>query len=284
MSGNTNEEATNLKINLSKQVVIDLVKKKGIEGQKANVILCLDFSGSMSMLYSNGFVQQVLERIIPIAMAFDDDQSMPVYIFHDTAYRVLPDVTIDNVHGYVRNNITSKYSYGSTCYAPPIDLIVKKFVKDNGAATASATTESGFFNGVKNFFSPKKQETNQVTAKLPTYVIFITDGENNPEDKSPAQQAIIDASKHGIFFQFVGLKSSRDTNFSFLTKLDKMTGRFIDNANFFEIKPEEANLDAAKPDAYLTDKQLYEKLLDEFPSWTKEAASKGLIEPNTVTV
>lgn len=277
-------EATNLKLNLAKGVVMNLAKSSGIENQKAKVVLCLDYSASMSTLYATGFVQTVLERIVPIAMAFDDDGAMDVYIFQHEAYRVQPDATVDNIHNYIREYITRKYSFGSTAYAPPINMIVKQFTKDNDADVSEPVS---FGSKIKSFFTgtPSTTKPNkQVTVGLPTYVIFITDGENDPDDKAPAQKAITEAAKHGIFFQFVGLKSSSSTNFSFLTKLDKMPGRFIDNANFFEIRDNEITLDPNNPQAYLKDEDFYARLLTEYPSWTKEAIVKGLIEaPKALT-
>jgi hypothetical protein len=258
----------NEKLNLSKQVVLNLAKSKGIEAQKANVVLCLDFSGSMSGLYAKGFVQAVLERIVPIAMAFDDDGALDVYIFNHEAYRVLPAATSENIKGYIKQYIEGKYTYGSTAYAPPIDMITRAFTKATGAdEQASVASKIGSFFG----FGVKKQEIKQITADLPTLVLFITDGENDADDKGPAQKAIVDASKHGIMWQFIGLKSGGSTNFSFLKKLDKMEGRFIDNASFFEITDEDM--------VTKSDNDFYNLLLNEYPAWTKEAAQKGLIAP-----
>jgi len=256
----------NEKLNLSKGVVLNLMKGKGIETQKANVVLCMDYSGSMAPLYSNGFVQRVLERIVPVAMAFDDDGEMEMYIFSDSAFKVLPNVTKDNLQGYIRNNIMSKYSYGGTNYAPAITMITNNFTRANGATTVAA--EKSIASTIGSWFGAKKKdETKQVTADLPTLVLFFTDGENF--DKAEAQQAIIDASKHGVFWEFVGLKSNYSDEFKFLKKLDIMPGRFIDNANFIE-ETDDNLLNE-------NDNDLYSKLLNEFPSWTKEAAAKKLI-------
>lgn len=38
----------NQKLNLAKEVVLDLTKKSGIEGQVARVMLCIDRSGSVN--------------------------------------------------------------------------------------------------------------------------------------------------------------------------------------------------------------------------------------------
>ena len=55
-----------------------------------------------------------------------------------------------------------------------------------------------------------------------------------------------------------------DSNFDVLRKLDTMEGRYIDNANFFHFEDIET----------VSDEQLYENLLDEFPSWLQEAKEK----------
>jgi len=109
-----------VKIDMAKNVVIDLKKEKDIENENADTVLCLDFSQSMYTLYHSGFVQQVMNRNIPIALGFDPKGSMPVYIFNDDAWRILPDVTLENLDDYVKNNILSKYNFGGTMYAPAI--------------------------------------------------------------------------------------------------------------------------------------------------------------------
>jgi hypothetical protein len=46
-----------------------------------------------------------------------------------------------------------------------------------------------------------------------------------------------------------------------------MSGRLVDNADFFHVD------DLGK----ITDEQLYERLLNEFPSWLKAARLKGIL-------
>jgi hypothetical protein len=45
-----------------------------------------------------------------------------------------------------------------------------------------------------------------------------------------------------------------------------MEGRVTDNANFFEVK----DIDA------ISDEELYDRLLNEFPLWLKDAIIKGI--------
>lgn len=234
------------KFDLRKKMVFDLVKGTALENQKAQVVLCMDFSGSMGTLYRNGYVQDVLERIVPVSMQFDDDQKFQLYLFHDRAIKLPLEVGVDNVAGIVNRDILPKYNMGGTEYAPPIHMIKADY--------CTGTAKKGVFG-----FGAKTGDK----MKTPVYVIFITDGENG--DKSEAEEALKDISHHGVFFQFIGIG---DASFNFLRKLDDLSGRFLDNANFLHIE----SLGS------LSDEQLYSKLLVEFPGWVPQARAKGLIE------
>jgi hypothetical protein len=96
--------------------------------------------------------------------------------------------------------------------------------------------------------------------KAPTFIVFINDGGCKRTIKKP----IVESSNKPIFWQFVGIG---DSNFDVLEKLDTMEGRFIDNANFFHIKDIEK----------ISDEELYNNLLNEFPEWLAEAKTKGIL-------
>ena len=74
-----------------------------------------------------------------------------------------------------------------------------------------------------------------------------------------------EAAKLPMFWQFVGLGGH---HYGILKDLDEMTGRLIDNCNFFELD----DLDDISEEA------LYENMLEEFPSWLKDASEIGLIQ------
>lgn len=228
------------KVQERKSLVIDLKKQNNIENQKAQVVLALDYSGSMGGLYRDGMVQNTLERLLPLGLVFDDNGEIEFYLFENGVRKMPENITLYNAGNYVSSKILGKYSMGGTNYAP----VINKIVDDFG-------------NPSSGWFSSKSSQ-----ADLPTYVIFITDGENT--DRVAATKAIQDASKHGIFFQFIGIGNE---NFTFLRQLDEMDGRFIDNANFFKI-----------PDLNKTlDEDLYKLLFNEFPSWLKLAKVNDLI-------
>ncbi len=229
------------KLDMRKELILDIKKNKGLEGQKAQVTVCLDYSGSMKTLYTNGTVQTVMERLLPVAMAFDDNQEIDFYLFSNRYWR-LAGIKLSNLADYVTNHIIGKYDMSATSYAPVLKALFDDF------------TSGGSFLG----FGKKRKQT----LDLPVYNIFITDG--NCDDKSNTEEVIRDMSKYGIFNQFVGIGYEQ---FMFLDKLDNLSGREIDNANFFKVQ----NIGME------TDASLYDKLLTEFPSWIQLARAKGMI-------
>ncbi len=94
----------------------------------------------------------------------------------------------------------------------------------------------------------------------PAFIVFINDGGCKRTIKKP----IVSSSDKAIFWQFVGIGNS---NFEVLEKLDTMEGRYVDNANFFHIEDIEK----------IQDNELYDKLLNEFPAWIKEAHEKNIL-------
>lgn len=212
-------------VNLSKQNEIDL------GDVKAKVVIALDYSGSMERLYNNETVQKTLNRLVPLGLKFDDNGEIDVFLF-ENSYKELESMTINNYSDYVKNVIKkSKYRMGGTKYGPVLNAIVNKEKK-------------GFFKKVLG-----SNETQ------PTFVLFITDGDNY--DKDYTNKVIIKSSKKDIFIQFVGIGSDR---FEYLTELDNLEGRKIDNTGFTAM--EDLN--------DVSDKDLYTKILEQFVKWLKE--------------
>lgn len=214
-------------VQLKRKVTL-AVKRVGLEGQRARVALALDISVSMRRMFEAGTVQRVCERLLALGVKFDDNGAVDIFLFGNKDYDV-GELSEENFYGFVEQEIASQYRLeGKTNYAGVINRIVEKY-----------TTEPGD----------------------PAYVLFITDGDNH--DKAEAEEAIVKASKFPIFWQFVGIGGS---TFEFLDKLDTMSGRFIDNANFFALN------DINR----VSDEDLYQRMLVEFPSWLKEAKQKGI--------
>ena len=220
-------------INLKKSVIsldkslISLEKKSGLSfaDHRAKVAVVMDYSGSMSSLYRSGAVQEVLTRLMPLALRFDDNGELDVWLFHHHYYRV-ESMNLNNFENYVKDEITSKnYRMGTTSYAPVLEDVLRKYFVEDAA-----------------------------TSNIPTFVVFITDGSN--DDKRATNEIIKESSYKNIFIQFVGIGNER---FEYLERLDDLTGRPVDNTGFIKVS------DMAR----LSDEQLFDLLLDQYPDWLK---------------
>ena len=173
------------------------IRKNGLANRKAQVVLVLDISRSMNRLYKSGVVQGVIERVLALALNFDDDGEVDVMLFGTNAYQ-LPTVSLDDLEGYVTRVILPDYKIvEATRYAVALERIHEKYRGNQGD---------------------------------PVFVIFVTDGNNS--DKRETTDLIRTLSHEAIFFQFVGIGQE---SFPYLLKLDELSGRFIDNAGFMHV-------------------------------------------------
>lgn len=257
MSIDLRKKAEENLIDLSKKATISL-SKVGLGNQRARVALCLDISASMHGLYNKGVVQAVTEKLLALAMNFDDNGAADVFLFgiHD---HEVGEIEQSNFFQFVDREVLKKYKLeGGTHYAGVIQRIADFYYPN---ATKVVTEKKGFLG-----FGAKKRveiDASQYRNDDPVYVLFITDGDN--QDKEATTEMITQVARLGIFWQFVGVGSSE---FYFLEELDNLDGRYIDNANFFKV-----------PDLNrISDAELYDRLLNEFPSWLTEAKSKHLIK------
>jgi vWA found in TerF C terminus len=103
-------------------------------------------------------------------------------------------------------------------------------------------------------------------AEDPAFVVFQTDG--SPSSKTAAEHVLCTAAKLPIFWQFVGFGPD---DFRFLRKLDELPvpdRRVVDNAGFFA---------AGSSPKSLSDAELYDQLLQEFPQWLTAARAAGIV-------
>lgn len=231
-----------MKVKERKTAVLNLKKQAGIEGQKAQVILAMDYSGSMATLYTNGTVQDTVERILPVGLAMDDNGEVDFYLFDDGAQKIPDPITLKNLDGFINHKVIGKYDMGGTNYAPVLKKIYKDF-----------NNKTGGFLGIGS---------SNAKMPYPVYIIFITDGNNF--DKTATEEIVIEMSKAGFFIQFIGIGNE---SFAFLNKLDDLPGRTIDNANFFKCP----NVNR------ITDEELYKLLMTEFPGWLNKAKQLNFI-------
>ncbi|MET8979852.1 VWA domain-containing protein [Streptomyces sp. NPDC004539] len=103
----------------------------------------------------------------------------------------------------------------------------------------------------------------------PALVVFQTDG--GPTSRLAAERYLCKAARIPMFWQFVGFGNARSSQFDFLRKLDELPvpdKRVVDNAGFFH-----AGSDPRK----MSDAELYDRLVGEFPKWLTEARGKGIL-------
>lgn len=219
-------------VNLTKKSLVSL-EKKNLLGIKARIGLVLDRSGSMHYQYKGGDVQKVIDRILPLAVSFDDDGTFECWAFGQKSCR-LDDVTLNNVNNYVEttNRGWKKWPIGmASNYEPSaIQDVIEYYSKFNDG--------------------------------IPTFIIFVSDG--GVTETKKITKLISESAVLPIFWQFVGIGGS---SYGILQKLDEMTGRIIDNCNFFPLD---------KIDQY-PDERLYDMLLNEFPQWLEEAKRKQIV-------
>ncbi len=183
-------------VSLVKPLKVELDKRK-LNTVKARVALVMDMSGSMMTQYKNGTVQEIINKILPIAVQFDDDGELDFWYF-GTETRKMPSVTLENYRKAIPDEwqrLMFDLGYGNN------EVKVMRQVIDRYALT-----------------------------KMPVYVIFITDGEVG--NSSEIKKLMREASEKPIFWQFVGV-SGKD--YGVLKKLDTLKGRYVDNANFFAL-------------------------------------------------
>lgn len=220
-------------IDLAKKSLLSLEKNNLLE-VKARVALVLDYSGSMNNQYKNGDVQRVLDRIMPLAVNFDDDGSFECWAFAAHALR-LSDVSLNNLNHYIETESGGHKHWN---------------------AGPRFNNEPAVLEAVLQYFTQDNR------SDLPVYVVFISDG--GVSETKKIKQILRNASKHPIFWQFVGIGGH---NYGVLEQLDTMDGREVDNCNFFEMEHIQG-----MPEA-----QLYDLLLQEFPLWLKEAKAKNIV-------
>lgn len=187
--------------NLNK-VLIDMSKSSKIDMSKhtARVALAMDYSGSMSNLFRNGSVQDVVTRLLPIALKFDDNKELESWLFSNDEERLKP-VTVNNYRDYVKNvMLKARMSMGGTNYAPVLREIVSHY-KDVEPST------------------------------IPAFIIFITDGDN--WDKKETNAVVKELSNYNMFVQFVGIGYD---DFSYLESLDNLKGRKHDNTGLIKVE------------------------------------------------
>ena len=115
--------------------IVRLKKEKNIDlsSHRARVFVVMDRSGSMTSLYQSGEIQNVLTRLLPLALKFDDNGELEVYVFNTSCIQ-MPSMNLSNYESYVKREIMNK-GYGpsgGTSYSPVIEKTMS--IYDDGSS------------------------------------------------------------------------------------------------------------------------------------------------------
>ncbi|NEA54171.1 stress response protein [Streptomyces sp. SID13666] len=239
------------RLSLRKQQVAVSLRKHGAEGVVARVILVLDASGSMAGLYSRGTVHSVVERMAAVAAQVDDDGEMQAWTFASHPAR-LPDLTVGDLPDWLELHVR----------VGQISLFGRKKPPKGQRPGQVDMRVVGIQNEEQKVIAEVRRFVRDNPAQAPTLVLFFSDG--GVYRNAEIEQELRAAVEEPVFWQFVGLGRA---NFGVLEKFDNMPGRRVDNVGFFAVD------DIDK----VSDEELYDRLLQEFPSWLKAARSAGIL-------
>lgn len=220
-------------IDLKKKAAVSLTKS-GLGSLKAAVYLVLDHSMSMQGYYGRGDVQTLATQTLGLALNLDDDGKIPVVFFANEASPVI-EAHPGNYSHLVQDNHVS-VRWGGTDYEVAMQAIVDHY-------QGSGSTD-------------------------PALVVFQTDGSPYARDKNApeeARESLRVLSQLPMFWAFVGFGPKE--NMAFLTELDDLSGRVVDNAGFFH----------APDPQKVQDSDLYDWLSSQFAEYLGAARRAGVL-------
>ncbi|MEO3767632.1 VWA domain-containing protein [Streptomyces sp. B5E4] len=233
------------RLSLRKEQVAITLRKHGAADISARVIIVLDASGSMTRLYAQGVVADVVERMAAVAAELDDDGAMQAWTFASHPAR-LPDLLLGDLPEWLRLHVR----VGQLALFRPRK---KRKGLENGQIDMRTV---GIQNEEQKVIAEVRAYVRENPAPDPTLVLFFSDGGvyRNAEIERELREAV----EEPIFWQFVGLGAS---DYGVLERFDSLVGRRVDNVGFF----------AVDDISGLPDPQLYDRLLSQFPGWITAA-------------
>ncbi|MEU4171837.1 VWA domain-containing protein [Streptomyces sp. NPDC026665] len=166
-----------------------------------------------------------------------DDDGTVPVVFFSTDVDAVTDIALDNHRGRIGDIAAGLGHMGRTSYHLAMDAVIDHYL-DSGS-------------------------------DAPALVVFQTDG--GPINKLAAERYLCKAAKLPMFWQFIGFGDRGSKQFDFLRRLDELAvphKRVVDNAGFFH---------AGSDPRRVSDGELYDRMVAEFPQWLAAARAQGIL-------
>ncbi|MFI9616249.1 vWA domain-containing protein [Streptomyces sp. NPDC052023] len=166
-----------------------------------------------------------------------DDDGRVPVVFFSTDVDAVTDIALDDHEGRIERIVAGLGHMGRTSYHLAMDAVIDHYL-DSGS-------------------------------REPALVVFQTDG--GPVNKLAAEKFLCKAATLPLFWQFIGFGDPDSKHFDFLRRLDELPvpdRRVVDNAGFFH---------AGEDPRQVSDAELYDRLVSEFPQWLAAARERGIV-------
>ncbi|WP_328559904.1 VWA domain-containing protein [Streptomyces coelicoflavus] len=168
-----------------------------------------------------------------------DDDGTVPVVFFSTDVDAVTEIALTDHEGRIERIVSGLGHMGKTSYHLAMDAVIDHYL-DSGS-------------------------------HHPALVVFQTDG--GPINRLAAERYLCKAAPLPLFWQFVGFGDPGSRQFEYLRKLDELAvpgKRVVDNAGFFH---------AGRDPRKVTDAELYDRLVGEFPQWLAAARARGIVRP-----
>ncbi len=164
------ESSGGLSLRKKTEAVTVSLRKRDMSGIRAQVMVILDHSGSMSSDYRNGKVQDLVDRFLAFGLSVDVDGEIPVVPF-DSRVKPAVNINMSNYQGVVERDIFDYYNMGGTNLTAALEVVREEAKKTD----------------------------------MPLFVAVITDGD--PNDKRTARELVKDLSRYPVFIKFLAVQN-----------------------------------------------------------------------------
>lgn len=203
--------STTFNLEKEEEKVKFMLEKRDIKNMIAAVALNIDVSGSMRSIFTSGTVQKALQRVLPVALNFDDNRNLDVNLFSEDDAEI-ESVTEDNFATFVQDEILDEdldLMWSGTKYAGAIKMNLEKY------GLYKSKSKTGFFARLTGSNTEKTLQSDTETG-YPAVVYMLTDGENSDKSETENLFKQIEAANSNIYFLFIGIGQER---FSFIKSM-----------------------------------------------------------------